>query len=62
MTGNSQTIITPLHRVEQIAMSVDVVNRHTENVTADSNTMVESVEGLRRESTELMDKMGKFVL
>lgn len=43
--------------MELIAISVDVVNRHTENVTADSNTMAESAEGSRRESAELVDKM-----
>lgn len=47
---------------EQITASADAVNRHTENVTADSNIMAESAEELRKESTELMDKMGKFKL
>lgn len=47
---------------EQITASADEVNRHTVNVAADSNTMAESAEELRRESMELMDKMGKFKL
>lgn len=47
---------------EQITASADEVNRYTENVAADSNTMAKSAEELRRESMELMDKMGKFKL
>ena len=46
----------------QITASADEVNRYTENVAADSNTMAKSAEELRRESMELMDKMGKFKL
>lgn len=47
---------------EQITVSADAVNRHTGNVTADSNTMAESAEELRKESTDLIDKIGKFKL
>ena len=50
------------HAAEQISVSADTVNIHTEHVTADSNIMAKSAEELKRESTELMDKMGKFKL
>lgn len=47
---------------EQISVSADAVNTHTGSVAADSNIMAESAEELRRESIELLDKMGKFKL
>lgn len=49
-----------VHATEQIASSTEMLNDHTENVSAGTYTVAENAEELQRESQELMSKISRF--
>lgn len=51
-----------LQATEKIVVSADALNQHTGSVTADSNTVAENAEELKKESAVLMGKMSQFKL
>ncbi len=51
-----------LQATEKIVVSADALSRHTGSVTADSHTVAENAEELKKESAQLTDKMSQFKL
>lgn len=55
-----QITATQVQATEQITQSAKELDQHTKNVTASSDMVAESAQNLKKESMELMERMGKF--